>query len=144
MEDEYKSLLHNHIWILTNLPLGRKASGVFSWKTNANGEIVKYKVQVVAKGFSQQRGIDFDERFSPIVKYDSIKIVLVIVIVEDLDLTQFDIKTVYLYANLKEEIYMCQPKGFISKGQEEKVCLLKKSLYGFKQASIEWNKKFND
>jgi hypothetical protein len=101
-------------------------------------------VQVVVKGFSQQDGIDFDETFSPIVKYDSIRTVIVIVIVEDLDLAQFDIKTVYLYANLKEEIYMCQPKGFISKGQEEKVCLLKKSLYGFKQASIEWNKKFND
>lgn len=73
-------------------------------------------MEVVAKGFSQQRGITFDETFSPIVKYDSIIIVLVIVTVEDLDLTQFDIKTTYLYANLKEEIYMCQPKGFISKG----------------------------
>jgi hypothetical protein len=92
---------------------------------------------VVAKGFSQQHGIDFDETFSPIVKYDSIKTILIIVIVEDLDLTQFDIKNAYLYANLKEEIYMCQLKGFISKGQEEKVCLLKKNLYGgFESCSI--------
>jgi hypothetical protein len=87
---------------------------------------------VVGKGFSQQCGIDFDETFSPIMKYDSIRIVMVIVIVEDLDLTQFDIKTTYLYVNLKKEIYMCQSKGFISKGQEEKVCLMKKSLYGLK------------
>jgi hypothetical protein len=99
---------------------------------------------VVAKGFSQQHGIDFDETFSPTMKYDSIKIVLVIVIDEDLDLAQFDIKTTYLYANLKEEIYMCQSKGFISKRQEEKVCFLKNNLYGFKQMGIEWNKKFND
>ncbi len=99
---------------------------------------------MVVKGFSQQRGINFDETFSPIAKYDSIKTVLVIVIAKDLDLTQFDIKIAYLYANLKEEIYMCQLKGFISKRQEEKVCLLKKNLYGLKQADIEWNKKFND
>jgi hypothetical protein len=112
---------------------------VFHWKTNANGEIIRYKAQVVAKGFSQ-RGIDFDETFSPIMKYNIIIIVFVIVIVEDLDLTQFDIKTIYL----KEDIYMCQSKGFISKGQEEKVCLLKKSLYGLKQVGIKWNKKFND
>jgi hypothetical protein len=113
-------------------------------KTNANGEIIRYKAQVVVKGFSQQCGIDFDETFSPIVKYDSIKTVLVIVTAEDFDLTQFDIKTIYLYTNFKENIYMCQSKSFIFKGQEEKVCLLKKSLYGLKQAGIEWNKKFND
>ncbi len=78
------------------------------------------------------------------MKYDSIKIVFVIITIEDFDLTQFDIKTANLYANLKEKIYMCLSKGFISKGQEpEKVCLLKKSLYGLKQVGIEWN-KFND
>jgi len=109
-----------------------KGKWVSCWKTNANGEIVKYKAQVVAKGFSQQCGIYFDETFSPIVKYDSIRTIIVIVIIEGLDLTQFDIKIAYLYANLKKEIYMCQPKGFISKGQEKKVCLLKKSLYGLK------------
>ncbi len=116
--------------------MGERQVG-FLLKTNANGEIVKYKAQVVAKRFSQQCGIDFDVTFSPIVKYDSIRIILVIVIIEDLDLTQFNIKIAYLYANLKKKIYMCQSKGFISKGQEEKVCLLKKSLYGLKQASIE-------
>ncbi len=57
---------------------------------------------MVVKGFSQQCGIDFDETFSLVAKYDSIRTVLVIVIAEDLDLTQFDIKIAYLYANLKE------------------------------------------
>jgi hypothetical protein len=58
--------------------------------------------------------------------------------------TQFDIKIAYLYAYLKGEIYMCQSKGFISKGQEENICLLKKNLYGLKQVGRKWNKKFND
>jgi hypothetical protein len=71
---------------------------------------------MVAKGSSQLYGTNHDGTISPIVKYDSIRIVLVIVIVEDFDLTQFDIKIAYLYVDLNEEIYMCQLEGLISKG----------------------------
>lgn len=108
MEDEHKSLFHNHIWILINLRLGKNAIlFVFHLKTNPNGEIARYKAWVVAKGSSQLYGIDHDGTISPVVQYDSIRIVLVIVIIEDFELTQFDIKIAYLYVNLKEEIYMC-------------------------------------
>ncbi len=72
-----------------------------------NGEIARFKSKLMAKGYSQQHGIDYDETFSPIVKFDSIITILAIVIAKDLDITQFDIKTTYLYANLKKKIYMC-------------------------------------
>jgi hypothetical protein len=78
-------------------------------KTNANGEIARFKEKFMAKGYSQQHGIDYNETFSPIVKFDSIITILAVAISKDLNITQFDIKTTYLYASLKKKIYMCQP-----------------------------------
>jgi hypothetical protein len=83
-----------------------KCKWVYHIKTNAQGKIYKYKVKVVTKGFSQTFDIDYDDIFSPIVKYDSIWSVLAIVIDEDLNIIQFDIKTTFLYVDLNENIYM--------------------------------------
>ena len=98
----------------------------------------RYKAQVVAKGFTQEHGIDYEETFSPVTRYKSIRYLLAHAALEDWEIEAMDVKTAYLYGKLKEEIYMAQPEGFIKSGQEHKVCKLVKSIYGLKQAGRVW------
>ena len=93
---------------------------------------------MVVKGFKQEYGVDFDEIFSPVVKMNSICVVLGLASSLDLELEQLDVKTAFLHGDLEEEIYMIQLKGFEVKGKEHMVWKLKKSLYGLKQASRQW------
>ena len=88
----------------------------------------------MAKGFRQEYGVDFDEIFSHVVKMTSLRFMLDVVPAENLELIQLHVKTTFLHGDLKEEIYMEQPKGFAAAGQDNLVCRLKKSLYGLKQA----------
>ena len=104
----------------------------------------RYKARLVAKGFSQKAGIDFHDIFSPVVKIVSIRIVLALVALFDLELQQLDVKTAFLHGDLDEEIYMEQPEGFVLKGDEHKVCGLVKSLYGLKLVPKQWYEKFDD
>ena len=87
---------------------------------------------MVVQGFSQKKGIDFDEIFSHVVKMSSIRVVLSLVASLDLEIEQMDVKTAFLHGDLDKEIYMEQLEGFIIKGKEDYVCKLKKSLYGLK------------
>ena len=93
---------------------------------------------LVAKGFSQIPGIDFDETFSPVARFETVRLLLAVSVLEGWEIEALDVKTAFLYRNLDEELYMEQPEGFIVKGQENKVYRLKKALYGLKQASIAW------
>ena len=86
----------------------------------------------MAKGYSQVQGVDFNEVFSPVVKHTSIRVLLSLVATKDLELEQLDVKTAFLHGDLEEQIYMKQPEGFEAAGNEDHVCLLKKSLYGLK------------
>ena len=79
--------------------------------------------------------MDFEETFSPMVRFTSIRLILAIVAQSNLELHKMEVKTAFLNGELDEEIYMEQPVGFIIKGQEDKVCKLRRSLYGLKQAS---------
>ena len=97
---------------------------------------------MVIKGFSQKKGIDFDEIFSPVVKMSSICVVLGLVTSLDLKVEQMDVKIAFLHGDLDKKIYMEQPEGFKVKGKEHYVCKLNKSLYGLKQAPRQWYKKF--
>ncbi|KAK8926133.1 hypothetical protein KSP39_PZI018401 [Platanthera zijinensis] len=146
MEDEMVSLRKNQTWGLCKLPKGRKAIGskwVFKQKVKADGTVEKYKARLVAKGFSQVEGVDYDEIFSPVAKLTSIRMVLSIAAVHDLEIEQMDVKTAFLHGDLEEEIYMRQPEGFEAKGKEDQVCRLKKSLYGLKQSPRMWYQKFD-
>ena len=97
-------------------------------------EDARFKTRLVAKGYTQKEGVDFNEVFSPVVKHSSIRVLLVMVALFDLELKQLDVKTTFLHGELEEQIYMHQPKGFIISRKEYHVCLLKKSLYGLKQS----------
>ena len=145
MHDEMSSLRKNDTYELVELPKGKhvlKNKWVFKLK-NSDDKSMKYKARLVVKGFSQMKGIDFDEIFSPVVKLSSIRIALGLVASMNLELEQLDVKTAFLHGDLNEEIYMEQPEGFEENGKEHLVCKLKKSLYGLKQAPRQWYKKFD-
>ena len=140
-----KDCWKNDTYELTELPKGRKAlknKWVFKLKHD-DEKLLKYKVRLVVKGFSQKQGIDFDEMFSLVVKMCSIRVILGLAASMNLELEQLDVKIAFLHGDLNEEIFMEQPEGFKVKRKENMVCKLKKSLYGFKQTPQQWYKKFN-
>ena len=98
---------------------------------------------LVAKGFSQIPGIDFDEIFSPVARFETVRILLAYSMLKNWEIEALDVKTAFLYGELDEDLYVEQPEGFIIKGQEGKVCKLKKALYGLKQVSLAWSKQAN-
>lgn len=110
---------------------------------SAGGES-RYKARLCARGFTQRPGLDYGEIFSPVVRYDSLRILLAIAAAEDLELGQFDVKTAFLYGELEEDIHMLVPEGIEVKQCDgmKYVCKLKKSLYGLKQSPRCWNRKF--
>ena len=102
-----------------------------------------FKARLVAEGFIQKEGINYEETFSPVAMLKSIRILLSIAAVLDYEIWQMDVKTAFLNGHLEENIYMQQPDGFIQKGQEHMVCKLQISIYGLKQASRSWNIRFD-
>lgn len=142
---EYESLLANDTWKLCELPVGRKAidsKWVYKIKRNAIGEIERYKARLVIKGYSQVKGIDYDETYSPVARYSSIRFLLAMAAKFNMIIHQMDAVTAFLQGELSEEIYMQQPDGFNDKSG--KVCRLNRALYGLKQSSRIWNDKLND
>lgn len=138
---EIDALAKNGTWELVDLPPGRKAvksKWVFKLKTDG-----RYRARLVAKGFTQIPGIDFDETFSPVARFESLRLLLALAALEDWEIHQLDVKSAFLNGVLEEEIYMEQPQGFITAGKETKVCRLLKAIYGLKQASRAWNLQFH-
>jgi len=116
-----------------------KSKWVFKVKTNADGSIERCKARLVAQGYSQTEGFDYDETFSPVVRSESVRSVVALAVMNNLRLHQMDITTAFLHGDLQEEVYMKQPEGFVKQGQEKLVCRLKKSIYGLKQSPRCWN-----
>lgn len=115
---------------------------VFKTKRHANGSIVKYKARLVAKGCSQRKGIDFEETYSPVIRYSSLRFLLSLTVKYDLYVEQLDAVTAFLQGELSEEIYLRPPEGL--EIPSNKVLRLQKSIYGLKQSSRSWNKKLSD
>ena len=142
MQSEMKSLNENKVWELVKLPKGRKAIGckwIFKTKIDGDGNIERYKARLVAQGYTQKYGVDYDQTFSPVVSFESIRSIAAIAAQKGLKLHQMDVKTAFLNGELTEEIYLKQPEGFIEKGYEDYVCKLKRSIYGLKQSARCWN-----
>ena len=139
IQKEFTSLTDNETWVTTTIPKNRKAlpcKWVFDIKYNPGGTIEKYKARLVIKGFKQVYGVDYDETFAPVARYESLKIVLAMATILDMEVHQMDVCTAFLNGKLEEEIYMVEPEGH-STGQH-KVCKLLRSLYGLKQAGRIW------
>nr|GEW99784.1 retrotransposon protein, putative, Ty1-copia subclass [Tanacetum cinerariifolium] len=137
----------NEVWVLVGLPLNGKTVGskwLFKKKTDIDGNVHIYKARLVAKGFSQTPGIDYEETFSLVADIRAIRILIAIAAYYDYEIWQMDVKTAFLNGYLNEEVYMEQPKGFVNPKYLNRVCKLKRSIYGLKQASRQWNKRFDD
>ena len=142
MAAEMQSLQDNSVWELVDLPKERKPLGckwVFKVKTNEEGEVERYKARLVAQGFSQVKGADYDETFCPVVCHESLRMLIATAVQRGLQLHQMDVTTAFLNGVLEEEILMRQPEGFVVKGLEHMVCRLKHSIYGLKQSPRCWN-----
>ena len=103
-----------------------------------------FKVRLIAKGYSQREGIDYQDTFSPIAMLKFIRTLLAVAAYFDYEIWQMDVKTAFLNGSLEEDIYMEQPLGFTSSDDDHKICKLQRSIYGLKQASQSWNTRFND
>ncbi|KAJ9547812.1 hypothetical protein OSB04_020355 [Centaurea solstitialis] len=147
MKAEIQSMLDNQVWDLVDAPIGCKVvrnKWVFKKKTDMDGIVHTYKARLVAKGFTQTQGVDYDETFSPVAMIKSIRILLAIAAYHDYEIWQMDVKTAFLNGTLSEDVYMVQPEGFEHPKFPEKVCKLQRSIYGLKQASRNWNLRFDE
>jgi len=141
MDSEIKSIEKNQTWELLDLPTWAKIIGVkwiFKTKLNEKGEVNKYKARLVAKGYSQQYRIDFTEVFAYVTRMDTIRMIVALAVCKGWDIFQLDVKSAFLHRELKEDVYVHQPEGYVKKGKEPKVYKLHKALYGLKQALNAW------
>ncbi|GKF22239.1 retrotransposon protein, putative, ty1-copia subclass, partial [Tanacetum coccineum] len=142
-----QSMKDNQVWRLVDLPPNGKTVGskwLFKKKTDRDGNVHTYKARLVAKGFTQTYGVDYEETFSPVADIRAIRILIVIAAFYDYEIWQMDVKTAFLHGYHDEDIYMVQPEGFIDPKHPRKVCKLQRSIYGLKQASRSWNKRFDE
>nr|GEW09853.1 hypothetical protein [Tanacetum cinerariifolium] len=132
---------------LVELPPNARTVGskwLFKKKTNIDGALYVFKARLVAKGFTQTYGVDYKETFSSIADIRAIRILIAIAVYYDYKIWKMDVKTNFLNGHLSKEVYMEQPEGFVNPKYHNHVCKLKHSIYGLKQASRQWNKRFDD
>ncbi|GJS28363.1 retrotransposon protein, putative, ty1-copia subclass [Tanacetum coccineum] len=136
MNEEIQSMMDNMVWVLVDLPPGCKTVGsrwLFKKKTDMDGIVHIYKARLVTKGYTQL-----------IADIRAIRILISIAAYYDYEIWQMDVKTAFLNGYLDEDIYMVQPEGFVDPNHPRKVCKLQRSIYGLKQASRSWNKRFDE
>ena len=146
-QKEYDTLMDFNTWTLVEKPPGINVVGnrwVFRIKRDNVGQVDRIKARLVAQGFSQVPGIDFNETYSPTIRFTSIRFILALAAHYNLELRQIDIKGAYLNGMLDETVYMRQPEGFTSEGRENYVCKLNKGIYGLKQSGRVWYQTLKD
>ena len=114
---------------------------IYKIKTHSDGSIERYKARLIAKGFTQEYGIDYEEIFAPVACISSVRALLAVAATNKWDLFQMDVKNVFLNGDLSEEFYMQPPPGLSV--ESNKVCHLRRALYGLKQAPRVWFAKFS-
>ncbi|CAA0820188.1 cysteine-rich RLK (RECEPTOR-like protein kinase) 8 [Striga hermonthica] len=141
MDCEIEALEKNCTWELTTLPAGKKAIGckwIYKIKRKADGTVDRFKARLVAKCYNQIEGVDYFDIFSPVAKLVTVRIFICMATLRNWKLFQVDVNNAFLHGFLHEEVYMHPPLGY-KKAEKGQVCKLKRSLYGLKQASREWN-----
>ena len=146
MQAEYNSIIRNKTYLLINLPRSQhtiNAHWLFKLKQLASGLSDCEKAQWVVKGYLQVFGLDFGETYAPVVCLENLRLLLAITIALSLRIHAMDVKSAFLHTQLVKQIYVQQPKGFMSAKHPNKVCLLLKSLYSLKQAPHMWNQEID-
>jgi hypothetical protein len=141
MHEELENFERNQVWELVDPPPGCKSIGtkwVWKNKEGEKGEVVRNKSRLVAQGFSQKEGIDYEETFALVARLEAIRILLAFSMAKGFKLHQMDVKSAFLNGVLEEEVYARQPPGFESENYPHRVYKLRKALYGLKQAPRTW------
>ena len=144
MKEELDALSKNHTWDLVTLPPRKSVVGckwIYKIKTRSDGSIERYKARLVAKVFTQEYGIDYEETFAPVARISSVLALLAVAAVSKWDFFQMDVKNTFLNGNLSEEVYMQPPPGLSV--ESNKVCHLRCAFCSLKQAPRAWFAKFS-
>ncbi|GKE11960.1 retrovirus-related pol polyprotein from transposon TNT 1-94 [Tanacetum coccineum] len=144
MQEELNQFVANDVWDLVPLPMSQTVIGtkwVFRNKLDENGIVSRNKARIVAQGYNQQEGTDYDETYAPLARLESIRILLAIACANDFKLYQMDVKSAFQNVFINEEVYVAQPSGFIDFEKSNYVYKLKKALYGLKQDPKAWYDK---
>ncbi|GJT75520.1 putative ribonuclease H-like domain-containing protein [Tanacetum coccineum] len=141
MQEELLQFKLQKVWTLVDLPKGKRAIGtkwVYRNKKDERGIVVRNKARLVAQGYTQEEGIDYDEVFAPVARIEAIRLFLAYASFMGLIVYQMDVKSAFLYGTIKEEVYVCQPPGFEDPQFPDKVYKVEKALYGLHQAPKAW------
>ncbi|GJZ29435.1 putative ribonuclease H-like domain-containing protein [Tanacetum coccineum] len=140
-QDELLHFILQKVWRLVDLPKGKHAIGtkwVYRNKKDKRGIVVRNKARLVAQGYTQEEGIDYDEVFAPVARIEAIRLFLAYASFMGFIVYQMDVKSAFLYGTIEEEVYVCQPPGFEDPQFPNKVYKVEKALYGLHQAPRAW------
>ncbi|GJY49492.1 retrovirus-related pol polyprotein from transposon TNT 1-94, partial [Tanacetum coccineum] len=138
MQDELNQFKRLHVWEHVECPVGKNIIAVkWIWKnkTDAENTVIQNKSRLVAKGYRQEEGIDFEESFAPVARLEAVRIFMAYAAHKNFPIFQMDVKTAFLNGPLKEEVFVRQPDGFVDQEFPNHIYRLKKALYGLKQAT---------
>ncbi|GJT54766.1 retrovirus-related pol polyprotein from transposon TNT 1-94 [Tanacetum coccineum] len=141
MQEELLQFKLQNVWVLVDLPKGHRAIGtkwVYRNKKDERGIVIRNKARLVAQGHTQEEGIDYDEVFAPVARIEAIRIFLAYASYMGFTVYQMDVKSAFLYGQIEEEVYVCQPPGFEDPDHPDKVYKVVKALYGLHQAPRAW------
>ncbi|GKA44780.1 putative ribonuclease H-like domain-containing protein [Tanacetum coccineum] len=141
MQEELLQFKRLDVWVLFPPPDHIKPlmlKWLFKNKHDEENIVIRNKTRLVVRGYRQEEGIDFEEYFAPVARMEAIRIFLACVAHKSFTVFQMDVKTAFLHVTLKEDVYVCQPEGFIDADHPTYVYKLKKALYGLKQAPRAW------
>ncbi|GJZ26672.1 putative ribonuclease H-like domain-containing protein, partial [Tanacetum coccineum] len=142
MQDELLLFKLQKVWTLVDLPYGKRAirtKWVYMNKKDERGIVVRNKARLVAQGYTQEEGIDYDEVFALVARIEAIRLFLAYASFKDFIVYQMDVKSAFLYDKIEEEVYVCQPSGFEDLEFPDRVYKVEKALYGLHQAPRAWN-----
>ncbi|GJU28414.1 putative ribonuclease H-like domain-containing protein [Tanacetum coccineum] len=144
MQEELLHFKLQQVWVLVDLPQGMKVivtKWVYRNKRDERGVVVRNKARLVAQGYKQEEGIDYDEVFAPVTRMEAIRLFLAFALFMGFIVYQMDVESALLYGTIDEEVYVSQPPGFVDPDHPKKVYKVVKALYGLHQAPRSWDKK---
>jgi Reverse transcriptase (RNA-dependent DNA polymerase) len=146
MFEKMRALVKNDTWDMVPRPSGKNVVGckwVYSVKHNPKEKVDRFKAQLVAKGYTQIYGVDYEQTFAPVAKMNTARTLISCAVKLGWDLCQLDVKNAFLHEDLKEEVFIEIPPDFANEQLRDKVCRLKRSLYDLKQSPRAWFERFS-